>query len=113
MNNKWFFMHNFDAIKHDDRQTATTYETIFGFINLIAFVAVTVLHIQLGLNENIFIQAFKLHNIEALSACEVSSSPSNNNGYCVPNYNSSGDSCVLDGESYHVRCSGNLQLNFK
>jgi hypothetical protein len=83
-------------------------KTFFSFISLIAFIAVAVLHIQLGLNENGFIQAFKLHNVEALSACEVSSTPSNNNGYCVPNYGSSGDTCVIDGEDYHVRCSGNV-----
>jgi hypothetical protein len=80
---------------------------VFGFISVFAFVAVAVLNIQLGFNENSVDPLLKLNGIEALSACEVSSTPSNNNGFCIPNYGASGDTCVIDGEDYHVRCSGN------
>jgi hypothetical protein len=77
-------------------------------VSVLAVAALAAINIQLELNEHSVAQVLKLNSTEALSACEVSSTPSNNNGYCVPKYgNPGGDSCVIDGESYHVRCSGN------
>ena len=78
------------------------------FIAVFVFVVVAVLNIQLGLNKDGVSQGFKLNNIESLSACEGSSNPDNNNGYCIRIYGGDGDACVKDGwEGYHVRCSGN------
>ena len=79
----------------------------FYFIGIFAVVVVAILNIQLGLNENNVVQIFKLNNVEALSACEVTSNPDNNTGTCVSNYGSSGDTCVAHTDPDRPRCSGN------
>ena len=60
------------------------------------------------MEDNVLIEGFSLSSIEALAACETSSDPSENGGYCVRNYNSSDDSCVTQSSYDAVRCSGNI-----
>jgi hypothetical protein len=81
---------------------------IIGLIAIFAFVAVAVLNIRLGFNENSVAQLLKLNSIDSLSACEASSDPNENKGYCVPVYGGNGDACVDSGEEYHVRCNGTV-----
>lgn len=49
-----------------------------------------------------------LDEIEAMTACEVSSNANQNRGYCAPMYNSSSDACTQTGDPGSVRCSGNM-----
>ena len=81
---------------------------IFSFIAFFCLIVVAVFNIQLELNENSVVQVLKLNSIEALSGCEVSSQPSDNNGFCVQVYGGSGDACVTSAwTDPWVPCSGN------
>ena len=44
---------------------------------------------------------------KADAACETSSNPANNGGYCVPLYDGGGDACVQNSAADAVRCNGN------
>ncbi|MDR1223071.1 MAG: hypothetical protein LBL07_09390 [Tannerella sp.] len=79
---------------------------IIGLIAIFAFIAVAVLNIRLGFNENSVAQLLKLNSMDSLSACEISSDPNENIGYCVPIYGGNGDACIESAGEYHVRCSG-------
>lgn len=49
-----------------------------------------------------------LDNIEAISACEVSSVGGENVGYCSRMLGGHGDVCTETGDQAAVRCSGNI-----
>ncbi|MDE6143485.1 MAG: hypothetical protein K2F94_05360 [Muribaculaceae bacterium] len=49
-----------------------------------------------------------LDEIEATTACEVSSDASKNQGYCSSLYNAPTDACTETGDGGAVRCSGNI-----
>ena len=77
---------------------------IIGGIAILAIAVVAAWNIQLNMNE----YRISFDSIESLSACETSSNSTNNGGYCVSNYNGSGDSCVTQSATDAVRCSGNI-----
>ena len=49
-----------------------------------------------------------LDEVEAITACEVSSDASKNQGYCSSLYNAPTDACTSTGDGGSVRCSGNI-----
>lgn len=61
-----------------------------------------------SMEDNVFVSGLSLSSIDALAACEVSSEPSDNGGYCVKEYNGSNDVCVSQSSHETVRCSGNI-----
>ncbi|MDR1371802.1 MAG: hypothetical protein LBJ17_01550 [Dysgonamonadaceae bacterium] len=72
----------------------------------IAVTVVGVLNVSLAQNK-IEGTSVSLGSGEALSACEVSSNASDNEGYCERNYEDTADVCTKGGSS-SVCCSGNL-----
>lgn len=49
-----------------------------------------------------------LANIESIAACEISSSPNENKGYCVKEYNGSKDVCTSNGPYGAPKCNGTI-----
>lgn len=51
---------------------------------------------------------FDLNSVEAVAACETSSNPFENNGYCFPTADNKGDACITGVPGGAVPCNGNL-----
>jgi hypothetical protein len=79
---------------------------------ILYFIVVAAIALVAGWNINqnkseVALSDMTMTNVEALASCETSSSASNNGGYCISNYGSSGDSCVTQSANDAVRCNGN------